>query len=76
MCVPVQLAGGDCEVVVKAALDAGYRMIDTAFVYRNEHAIGRAVTEWCKHYKLSRQEICYITKVTAQFNVLVYIPYK
>lgn len=35
--------GGDVEEAVAAALEAGYRSIDTASLYGNEHGIGRAV---------------------------------
>ncbi|RKP09422.1 NADP-dependent oxidoreductase domain-containing protein [Thamnocephalis sphaerospora] len=33
----------DLERCIRAALDAGYRMFDTAAVYRNEEAIGRVL---------------------------------
>ena len=38
-----QLEGGECERSVRAALDLGYRHIDTAEAYGNEDAIGRAL---------------------------------
>jgi 2,5-diketo-D-gluconate reductase B len=38
-----QLKGGDCARVVAQALDIGYRHIDTAETYDNEHAVGSAV---------------------------------
>lgn len=37
------LLGEECENSVRNALQAGYRLIDTAFAYRNEDAVGRAV---------------------------------
>lgn len=33
----------ECEQVVLEALNAGYRLIDTAAVYYNEEAVGRAI---------------------------------
>lgn len=33
----------ECETAVSAALDAGYRLIDTATAYQNEAAVGRAI---------------------------------
>jgi len=34
-------AGGETEQAVEWALEAGYRHIDTASVYRNEQSVGR-----------------------------------
>ncbi|MFJ6359174.1 aldo/keto reductase [Pseudarthrobacter oxydans] len=39
------LLGEECENSVRNALHAGYQLIDTAFAYRNEDAVGRAVRE-------------------------------
>lgn len=38
-----QLSGAECERAVRAALDIGYRHIDTAEMYGNEAEIGRAI---------------------------------
>jgi diketogulonate reductase-like aldo/keto reductase len=38
-----QIRGREAESAVRTALDAGYRLIDTATVYRNEAQVGRAV---------------------------------
>lgn len=35
----------DCEATVSAALQGGYRLIDTANVYMNERAVGRGIRE-------------------------------
>ena len=38
-----ELSEADTESAVRAALEAGYRMIDTAAAYGNEEAVGRAI---------------------------------
>ncbi|MEU2030514.1 aldo/keto reductase [Nocardia amamiensis] len=38
-----RLRGKECERSVAAALNAGFRMIDTAIAYGNERSIGRAI---------------------------------
>ena len=40
-----QMRGGECRRAVRCALDAGYRHLDTATMYRNEGDIGRALRE-------------------------------
>lgn len=37
------LKGDDCVEMVRAALDAGYRHIDTAIMYDNEEAVGEGI---------------------------------
>jgi 2,5-diketo-D-gluconate reductase A len=49
----------DCERCVSEALDAGYRMVDTAAVYGNEEAVGRAV----RGSSVPREEVFVITKL-------------
>jgi len=48
-----------CEEAVLAALKAGYRMIDTAQLYGNEEAVGKAI----KKSGIPREEIFVVTKV-------------
>lgn len=49
----------ECERCVLDALDAGYRLIDTAQAYYNEEAVGRAL----KKTSVPREEIFLTTKV-------------
>ena len=51
-----------CDQVVLEALEAGYRMIDTASSYGNEEAVGKAI----KKSGISRGEIFVCTKVWVQ----------
>ncbi len=51
------------EQVVGAALDAGYRHIDTAEGYNNEKAIGRALAPRLAHDNVSREDIFITTKL-------------
>lgn len=54
-----QLAGEACVAAVRAALDAGYRHIDTAAMYGNEAEVGRGL----KGAGLARDEVFVTTKV-------------
>lgn len=52
-------AGGEVEAAVQVALREGYRSIDTASLYENERAIGKAVDE----SEISREDLFITTKV-------------
>lgn len=49
----------ECEQAVLDALDAGYRLIDTAQAYGNEEAVGNAI----KKSSVAREDIFLTTKV-------------
>lgn len=51
--------GGATKKLVKEALDAGYRHIDTAQAYQNEEEVGEAI----KESGLSRKEVFLTTKI-------------
>jgi diketogulonate reductase-like aldo/keto reductase len=51
--------GGEVENAVKWALEAGYRLIDTAKIYGNEEGVGEAI----KNSGISRKEIFVTTKL-------------
>ncbi len=51
--------GDEVEAAVRAALEAGYRHVDTAAVYRNETGVGRAIRE----SGVAREEVFVTTKL-------------
>lgn len=51
--------GSECENAVKWALEAGYRLVDTAAIYGNEESVGKAVRE----SGVLREEIFLTTKL-------------
>ncbi len=53
------LTGDECINSVKAALESGVRLIDTAYMYHNEAEVGRAIRE----SGVPREEIFVITKL-------------
>ncbi|KAJ8935868.1 hypothetical protein NQ318_019452 [Aromia moschata] len=53
---------------LEAALEAGYRHIDAAIVYLNEHIIGRVLKKWFSSGKLSREDIFLTTKLPPTGN--------
>lgn len=53
-----------CEEAVLCALEAGYRHIDTAFVYENEGSVGRAVAD----SGIPREDIYITTKTPFQLT--------
>lgn len=48
-----------CEEAVVQAIQAGYRLIDTAAAYENEEAVGRAI----RRCGVSRKELFVTTKL-------------
>lgn len=52
----------ECEQSVLNAIQAGYRLIDTAASYGNEEAVGRAI----KRSGIAREELFITTKLWVQ----------
>ncbi len=57
-----QIPEADCEATVLAALEAGYRSLDTAASYGNERAVGRAIAA----SGIPRDELFVTTKLWIQ----------
>ncbi|KAH9907281.1 aldo/keto reductase [Xylariomycetidae sp. FL2044] len=55
--------GQETEDAVMAALDAGYRHIDSAARYANEEACGRALKKWLEKTGTPREEVFVTTKL-------------
>lgn len=51
------------KIALRAALDAGYRKIDTALIYGNENIIGDVLQEYFRSGKLKREDIFITTKL-------------
>ena len=54
-----KMAGEECASSVRLAIQAGYRMIDTAEGYRNEEQVGQGIAE----SGIDRKELFIVTKV-------------
>lgn len=58
-----QASDKELEAALDAALEAGYRHIDTAYVYENEEAIGRVLAKWLNSGKVQREDLFIVTKL-------------
>ena len=58
-----------CVNSVKTLLQNGSRLIDTAYMYGNEDAVGEGIRQAMEEYGISREEIFVITKIyPSQFS--------
>ncbi|XP_060530275.1 uncharacterized protein LOC132704348 [Cylas formicarius] len=48
---------------LETALEVGYRHFDTAYVYGNEHIIGKVLNKWFSSGKLKRDDVFITTKL-------------
>ncbi|KAJ3375704.1 hypothetical protein GGF31_002908 [Allomyces arbusculus] len=58
-----RVKGDQCARVVKQAVRMGYRLIDTAQVYRNEDMVGAAIAELIADGTVCRQDLFVTTKI-------------
>lgn len=57
------LHGDTCISSVKAHLEYGGRLLDTAHMYNNEESVGEGIRQAMKEYGIQREEIFVITKL-------------
>lgn len=53
----------ELKVAVNTSLENGYRHIDAAYAYLNEHVIGKVINEWISSGKLKREDLFITTKL-------------
>ncbi|XP_069688684.1 1,5-anhydro-D-fructose reductase-like [Periplaneta americana] len=58
----------EIATALDAALELGYRHIDTAYMYENEAAIGKVLKKWFDSGKLKREDIFIVTKLPIKGN--------
>ncbi|KAK4951478.1 hypothetical protein LTR10_010454 [Elasticomyces elasticus] len=60
------MSGSEASSAVKHALEAGYRAVDSAQMYRNEKQVGKSISEYLKaHPEVKREDIHYTTKLAS-----------
>ncbi|XP_066580400.1 aldo-keto reductase family 1 member D1 isoform X1 [Amia ocellicauda] len=59
---------GTCYESVKLAIDVGYRHLDGALVYFNEHEVGQAIREKIAEGSIKREDIFYCGKLWNTFH--------
>ncbi|MGI6222978.1 MAG: aldo/keto reductase [Prevotella sp.] len=55
--------GEEAQLAVKTAIECGYRLIDTAAVYKNENFVGNAIKDCLKRGVVKREELYVTSKV-------------
>ncbi|XP_010217142.1 PREDICTED: aldo-keto reductase family 1 member C23-like [Tinamus guttatus] len=73
-CIPSSTPKGTCLESVKIAIDTGYRHIDGAFVYFNEHEVGQAIREKIAEGRIKREDIFYCGKVRIALSLFILNP--
>ena len=65
---------GEVKAAVKAAVKAGYRHIDCAAIYRNEHEVGAALSELFAEGVVKREELWVTSKLWNDFHKAADVP--
>ena len=64
-----KITGAECKKTVYTALKLGYRLIDTASVYRNEREVGEAISDFInEHSAADKAAIRASIKVTTKLS--------
>ncbi|XP_010589074.2 aldo-keto reductase family 1 member C1-like isoform X2 [Loxodonta africana] len=58
---------GKAEEATKLAIDAGFRHVDSAYLYQNEEEVGRAIRSKIADGTVKREDIFYTSKLWATF---------
>jgi Aldo/keto reductase family len=61
----------ELEAALEQALTTGYRHIDTAFVYENEHVVGKVLKKWLDSGKVKREDLFIVTKVSNCYKIFL-----
>ncbi|KAM7157184.1 aldo-keto reductase family 1 member C3-like isoform 3-T5 [Molossus nigricans] len=64
---PSKFANSKMEEALKTAINVGYRHIDSAYLYRNEEEIGRAIQNKIANSIVKREDIFYTSKLWSTF---------
>ena len=62
------LKGDEGYQAVRSALDAGYRLLDSAVNYGNEREVGRAARDWLEDNGVDRDEVTIQTKLPGRHH--------
>ncbi|XP_075409278.1 aldo-keto reductase family 1 member C1-like [Tenrec ecaudatus] len=65
---PAEVPKSEAEKATKLAIDAGFRHIDSAHLYKNEEEVGRAIRSKIADGTVKREDIFYTSKLWITFH--------